>query len=1046
MAPSNDSRCLDEPQLLDLADGVASSELRARAEAHLDGCAACQAQLAGFLLARAPSTPSPRQEPSPTPSTLVEDTVTAKGPPMAALERGTLLGRYVVLERIGAGGMGVVYAAYDPSIDRRIGLKLVHAAPGAVDSTDRILSEARAAARTQHPAVVAVHDVGRVDDRVFIAMELVEGGTLRQHLATTRPDWRGVLRLYLQAGRGLAAAHAAGVIHRDFKPDNVLVDRAGHVKVTDFGLARLAARAESTASSPGLSEPLPVGPGTPGIVSTAAAGTPGYISPEGLAGGRVDARSDQFSFCVALFEGMHGAKPGEREALTRASVPRAVLTAVQRGLALSPEDRFPSMDALLTALERAAFPRTSRWLGALGAGLGVAAAITVLFVARGPQPCADNPSRLVGVWDATRKLSLRDAFLATSAPGAEAQHATLVRSLDGYASQWMEAHRQACEATHVRHEQSEAAMDLRMHCLERRKRELHAMVDVLNTASASEVSNALQMVRGLVPTSRCADVEALARPVPPPTRGQERERVRAAQALLADVKARDHAGRWKEALELAITVENLALATNYRPLLGEALLAQGRIRLHERDEKEAGRLLRRAALASQAGRDDEHAIEAMVNLVYVEGELAERPEQADLWSDLARSLLERIGGDDQLESNLAFTQGMVLTRRGRHAEAVPLLEKSIAMRERAHGKDAYVLLDALLALGTAQRGLGRLEEALATQRRTRDLLVTHVGREHPFVAMTLNNIGATFVKMRRYDEALATFAESIQLFERIHGEGQPASYLLSLHANIGAVHGSRGHFEQAHTALERAWALAQASRPPGHPDRAFIAGHLALALAGRGRVDKALARVEAARVELDAAQSDGRRSVRHGELSTRVAEVLLRVRRFEPAANEARKAVALLRELGAQDKLSTALCRWAEALLGAARLPEAERAAREGLKLREQATTPDAEEVAEARSVLGQVLLARGDVKGARALLEQALEGWEKEGASAFMLAPTRFALARSLGLSGVEPERAKALALSAREAVAQSPPPRSLPLEELDAFLAGGRVDSAAR
>ncbi|MBZ4413498.1 serine/threonine-protein kinase [Myxococcus sp. XM-1-1-1] len=1045
MAPASDTACLDDPQLLDLADGVASRELRARADTHLDRCPDCQARLAGFLRARAPSTPDTPTDAPRTPTTLLEAPPSSRRMPLSALERGTLLGRYVVLERIGAGGMGVVYAAYDPSIDRRVGLKLVAA-------TDQVLSEARAAARTQHPSVVAVHDVGRVDDRVFIAMELVEGGTLRQHLASARPDWRGVTRLYLQAGHGLAAAHAAGVIHRDFKPDNVLVDRAGRAKVTDFGLARLAAPMESLPARASTDiEPAPH------IASTAAAGTPGYIAPEVLAGGRVDARSDQFSFCVALFEGLSGVKPGApeaREAIARASVPRALLAVVQRGLCPAPTERYPSMDALLMALERAAFPRTSRWLGAAGALVGLAAVLTAILVTRGPRPCTDSASRLVGIWDASRKASLREAFLATKAPEAESAHAALSQSLDAQVGAWTEAHRDACEDTHVRQEQSEAAMDLRMNCLERARRELRALVDVLRTANANEVSGAPQMARGLSDVSSCDDAEALARPVPPPSKGPDVEKVREAYETLADAKARDIAGRWSEVQALAATVEAAARAVGYKPLLGEALLAQGRVKLHERDEKEAARLLRQAVLASQVGRDDDRVIEEMTLLVQVEGELAERPEHADLWRDLAQAQLERIGGDEQLESNLTFAHGLVLTRQGRHAEAIVQLERCIAIRERTQGKDAYVLLDALLALGTAQRGVGRLEEALATQQRTRTLLVRHVGAEHPFVAMTLNNLAGTLIKLRRYDEGLATYDESIRLFERIHGPGQPASYLMSLHGNIGAVEASRGRYEPAREALERAWALAREHRPPGHPDRAFVAGNLAVVLAGLGKVDDAVARVEAMRAELDAAQAEGRRSQRHADLQTRMAEIFLKVRRFEQAATQARAAAALLGELGVHAERATPLCRLAMALLGSGRLVDAERVAREAVTLRERTGSSLPEDLAEARSILGQVLLAKGDAEQARGLLDQALEDWEKDGASAFTLAETRFALARALRQAGVEPERARALALSARDAVAPTSEPRSPRLEEVEAFLTGapppraapGRVDFAPR
>ncbi|WP_164016512.1 serine/threonine-protein kinase [Pyxidicoccus trucidator] len=1032
--------CLDETQLLDLADGVAPPALRARAEGHLDGCASCRELLAGFLQARAPA-PSEGDTAPPTQpvTTVLEDTQAMATPRVRALERGTLLGRYVVLERLGAGGMGVVYAAYDPSIDRRIGLKLMQAPPGVEGAIERLLGEARAAARTQHPHVVAVHDVGVLGNLVFIAMELVEGGTLRQHLATRRPGWREVVRLYLEAGRGLAAAHAAGVVHRDFKPDNVLVDRAGRARVTDFGLARFAS-SEPGVPSAGVSGAHGTGRSSgPTGPATSVAGTPGYIAPETLARGPVDARADQYSFCVALYEGLHGrapGAPGQRVVLERTSVPRAVQALVERGLSPVPDARHPSMDALLAALERTLSPRLGRHAGGVAAGMGVAAAIAAVLVARGPQPCTDSAQRLAGVWDAARGVALQRAFFASGAPAAPSLHAAVSRALESHAAAWADAHREACEATRVRGEQSEAALDLRMHCLERRRRELGATVDLLLSADKDAVVSAPQAVRSLEPVADCADVEALARPMPLPTQGQQATRVKAAYDRLADAKARDNAGHWKEAAGIAATVATEAEAVGYKPLLGEALLTEGRALRHLRQEKDAALRLRRAALASQAGRDDARAAEAYIHLVFVEGELAERPEQAELWRELAQSLLERIGGDDPLESELAFHQGLVLTRQGHPAEAIPLLRSCLAMRERAFGKDHASLVDVLRMLGSAQRSAGLLEEALATQRRALSLTRHHFGADHPSVAMMHNNLANTLLTLRRFDEALAAQSESLATFERVYGPGQPVNYILGLLGNMGVLHFQRGDFAQARRSLEKGWALAQEHRPPGHPDRASLAGPLALALTNLGHTDEALRMLASMRQELAAAEAEGRSSVRNGELMEQEAEVLLRVSRFEQAAGAARRAVAMLRGLDAKDELAGALSTLGRALLGEGRLLEAERVAREALALRRELAEPRASALSEPQAVLGQVLLARGDAAGARALLEQAVAGWEQDGADALNLAAVRFALAQALRKDGKDAARARSLALAARDAVAPTAEPRIVRLDELNAFL----------
>src|SRR5262245_11493 len=254
-------------------------------------------------------------------------------PGKRTLEKGTALGRYVSLARLGSGGMSEVYAAFDPQLDRRVALKLLRpdvvAGMAAEEGRARVLREAQALARLSHRNVVAVHDVGTESGEIFIAMEYVDGVTVRTWLAEHERTWREILNVFLDAGRGLAAAHEAGLVHRDFKPDNVLVTPTGRVVVLDFGLARGAGGPE-TPGAPSVRTPptqperltLPPSPGNPSTPSLGRApldtpltkmgdlmGTPRYMSPEQLGAALVDGRSDQFSFCVSLYEALHGQRP-----------------------------------------------------------------------------------------------------------------------------------------------------------------------------------------------------------------------------------------------------------------------------------------------------------------------------------------------------------------------------------------------------------------------------------------------------------------------------------------------------------------------------------------------------------------------------------------------------------------------------------------------------------------------------------------------------------------------------------------------------------------
>jgi serine/threonine protein kinase len=304
-----------------------------------------------------------------------------------------MIGRYEVLGRIGQGGMGVVYAARDPDLDRKVALKLLrHVATSDDDRAGkerqtRLMREAQAMARLNHPNVIIVHDVGSDEEGVFIAMEFVEGETMSRWLQRSRPRAE-VLALVLAAGRGLAAAHAAGLVHRDFKPDNVLVGSDGRVRVTDFGLARLALVESISVRSDATPSPLEL------TLTGAGAliGTPAYMAPEQLDGAATDARSDVFSFCVVLFEALTGQRPfvgGNlqelRDAIARnrlavassERLPRRLRRVIARGLRATPAERYGDMNALLAAIETACRPPRPRGALAVGAAAALASALLV---------------------------------------------------------------------------------------------------------------------------------------------------------------------------------------------------------------------------------------------------------------------------------------------------------------------------------------------------------------------------------------------------------------------------------------------------------------------------------------------------------------------------------------------------------------------------------------------------------------------------------------------------------------------------------------------
>ncbi|HWL88500.1 MAG TPA: serine/threonine-protein kinase, partial [Polyangiaceae bacterium] len=519
--------CLGPDDIVGLVEGQLAGDELAQAHAHLGQCAACRRHVSDLIKASRESGPrSTELRPE------------KRG---AFLSRGTAVGRYLVDGWIGEGAMGIVYAAYDPKLDRKIALKMVStdSRPGP-DARDRLEREARAMARLSHPNVVSVYDIGVHEGQLFIAMEFIDGVTLGSWLRRESRSLRSILDAFFQAGKGLAAAHAAGLVHRDFKPDNVLCDLHGRVCVTDFGLARAMpistlVHANSAASN---GEHLLTNRSETGTL----AGTPAYMAPEQHAGKDADARSDQFSFCVALYEALNGMHPfsGETWAelaqnarqgkisepasckdvskialgapeLPLLGVPSCVHEALLRGLQVEPEQRFASMNDLLNALSKNASKR--RWQ----AGLVLAAVATVAagrFAyhhqhTESLRICKGAGNELSYVWDGARKAAIRDAFLAIDKPFAKDAWQGIERVLDTYAHDWTAARTDACEDTYVRAEQSPKVLDLRVSCLDARKKEMGALTEELTRADTQVVLKAVGAAQSLASLAPCSDTKTL---------------------------------------------------------------------------------------------------------------------------------------------------------------------------------------------------------------------------------------------------------------------------------------------------------------------------------------------------------------------------------------------------------------------------------------------------------------------------------------------------------------------------------------------------------
>ncbi|MEM9458934.1 MAG: tetratricopeptide repeat protein [Myxococcota bacterium] len=773
------------------------------------------------------------------------------------LRRGDPLDRYVVLDRIGAGAMGLVYAAYDPKLDRRVALKLLHVRGPEVGTrrAQRLLREAQAMAQLTHPNVVTVHDVGTADGRVFLAMEYIEGQTLTRWLAE-QPGWPRVLDVFVAAGRGLVAAHAKGLVHRDFKPDNVMLGTDGRVRVMDFGLAR----ARDDASGDEL-------PSRPGVdLSTqvtrtgALMGTPAYMAPEQHLGLALDARSDQFSFCVALYEGLYGVRPFSGEsaaalgmAVTRGmlddpppgrTIPKWLRRVVLRGLRSSPDERFVDMSQLLQALQ--VDPGRRRRRLAWGAGALVLLSAGAWWNEwRGwstPQappagPCQGTDRHLRGVWDQGRQAALSQAMAASGSPMADATLSRVEQRLDRYTAQWVRMRTDNCEATRIRGEQSETLLDLRNACLDDRLRRVDDLVAVLERADAEVVQRAVSAVVALPSLGRCADVVALRNRLPPPDDPAVAEAVLGLREQIGQARARLHAGRYQEARALAISVRREAAGVGYRPALAEAHALEGEMLDETGDSAGAERALRQAYLTALQIRHDEVAAGAAAWLTYVVGYRLARHREGSVWGEHALAMGLRVGEGKLAEAQARHNLGALADATGDTEAAKEQYERSFALRARLLPQDHPDLARSLNALGNLHSRRAEYEKALARYRHALELREQIFGPGHPEVAGALNNVSIILRRQGKFEDSVQALRRAVEIYESVRGPDHPE--LAQSLDNLGVSLREGGDPAAAQAPHRRALEIRERVLGPEHPDLGDSLVGLGRALCDQGRHDEA---------------------------------------------------------------------------------------------------------------------------------------------------------------------------------------------------------------
>ncbi len=1020
---------IDEDVLTQAAAGTLGETASAAVTEHLAGCERCRqlfeevSSLVNSKTMQAPISSVPPARPGDT----RPDSPTAHEDQLNALQKGMPLGRYVLLERLGAGGMGEVFAAYDPHLDRKVALKLLRTGTVSADEgRARLLREAQAMARLQHPNVVTVHDVGTLGDRVFVAMEFIEGETLGQWVRTARP-WHETLRVFLGAGSGLAAAHRAGIVHRDFKPDNIIIGKDGRPRVLDFGLARAASSGDLKRDGQDTLADSPLG--SPLTRDGAVMGTPGYMAPEQLGGLPTDARSDQFSFCVAMYEALYGKRPFGGATLKAHATemvmnqlppppagheaPLAVWSALRRGLQADPKDRFADMESLLVALEpRRAGARRTRMAFALVA-LGVVAALGVGFSVWSTQRlrvCSGAEARLTGVWDSAAKERLKSAFSATGASFAGDAFKGVESALDAYTQSWISAEKDSCEAVRIRKTDSEELYQRKSLCLETRLKALRATLALLETADKVVVANAVSAARGLDRIDDCRDAVALSQSARGKT-SADPQREEALRGRIIEAKALLDAGKYSRGVEVAkAAVQGGGSAAS----LAEAYLLLGRLQMRAGDVKAAeAAYFESAAHAEQSG-DAVLTARAFSRLYAVTGAVEERFEVAHGWERLANAAAVRVGNDPDVEAELASNSGDVALSEERLVDAKNAFERALTLRKGYLPENHPDLAMSYSNLGTAFAKLRQFDEAERQYQRSYELHLQNEGPDHPNTASSMNNLAVVYRQQGRLSEALDFLQRALKVRET--NLGPDHLEVASTRVVLANILERMGDAEEALKLFQSALRTREKALGPEHLQVASVHGEIADLYFSQRAFKEALPEALLALSIAEKALGPGHATTSNAR--ERVGAIYGRLGQWRDAGVQLKAAYDARREKAGPESVEVArsLNALGELDFEQRHFDKALAHFEQALALRERAAGVSSPSLANDLVAIGKCQLELKAAEKAVAPLERAVALREKSD-DAENLAAARFQLAKALWEAGPEGhERSRQLAEAARE------------------------------
>ncbi len=808
---------------------------RARCEAHCEACSDCRETVTHLVEAFAESLEGPDEplESLPTP--------------------GTTLGRYVILQWIGAGAMGAVYSAFDPELDRRVALKILPPRRGerAQQLRKRFLAEARAMASISDPSVIAVHDVGTHDGLAFFAMELIQGDTLEGWLRAEPRSTEAIVSVFATAGRGLAAAHEVGLVHRDFKPHNVLVGDDGRVRVIDFGLVRFVAEVDEVDE---VESPAPRAERVEARTLTGALiGTPAYMAPEQLTASRSDASTDQFAFCVALFEALFEQRPfagstvaslleaieagPPRIPTERRKVSGRLRKVLQQGLAAAAEDRHASMAALLDELSARPLARWGLVTASVVALLGIGFAVHGLATGDTGPRCLPNTEQLTGIWDPPRQRAMMEAVAGDAPSGSAAASSArwLAERFERYSTRWLALHHEVCVATVERHEQSAAMMDAKMACLRRARGQLRAHVEQTIEAGESAVAHAMTLGETLPDLTTCDDATALSAGPPPPS-PEQAEAVEALRRKYADGRAKWAAGDYDAVLTVARELEAAATTLGYAPLRYEAALLLARTARLTHDHETTTRAFDRAFHEALGAHDWPIAIQAAA-LRACYASTQERPRVGLAYGRTALGLAQDPHTEPVWVAQVHKCMGRAQRAAGDLVKAEEHQRYAVSVLEQSDEFSELALAKARADLGMTLALRSQARDGLTLLRQATETLEQALGVEHPEALIFRSEMISAMVDAGEYETADAEYLRLIELM---------SSVAVPDVANIGILQVKRARlfydqhlYDEAVVAFETAKTNLVESKGPDHVTTLSVDANLANIWYQQGDLERA---------------------------------------------------------------------------------------------------------------------------------------------------------------------------------------------------------------